>query len=281
VKLHDCIISKEYLKKYLEKKGANKLEKNVNMLLKFIRTFSPEFPTIESKECLYDVMKFISNFDYDKLEDNNIINNNLNNIGVNYLKSNFKSFWKSKYYKKISPIEAWYNDKILYKIIKYRIGLNNCGEVFDFSLHQILRGISAYRYTISFFKPFTAAVIYKKFLGEKSEPIVIDTCSGFGARMLAFKSLYPKGQYIGIEPNPETFTELIELSKNFDNVKLYNCKLEDYNGDKKCDLTFTSIPYYNKEIYSNNHEMMFEEWKNMVYNLINNYNNVLINISQE
>ena len=98
--------------------------------------------------------------------------------------------------------------------------------------------------------------------------------------MMGFKSIYPNGTYIGIEPNPETFNELISLSKNFNNVKLYNCKLEEYDNNKECDLTFTSIPYFNNEIYSDGKNMKKDQWLSMINHLINNYNSIVINLSE-
>jgi hypothetical protein len=137
------------------------------------------------------------------------------------------------------------------RIIKYRIGINDSGEVFDFTYHQLIKGLSAARYTISFFKPVLAAAIYKEFIGDNNTPVVIDPCAGFGGRLLGFKSIYPNGKYIGIEPNKETYDELVKLSENFSNIELHNCEIEDYTGSKNCDLTFTSIPYFDLEDYSN------------------------------
>lgn len=276
---YDIIINKKYIKKYIDTKGPEKLEKYVPIILKFVRTFQSEFPFMECKENINNVIKYISNYDYSNTIIKNKINNNISNIGINYLKSNFHSYWKSSYSDKKSPYDAWYDDNIMMKIIKYRIGLNNSNEVFNFSLNQIIRGMSAYRYTVSFFKPLLAAIIYKYFINTDT-PTVIDTCAGFGGRLLGFKSIFPKGKYIGIEPNIETFNELKRLSENFNNVELYNCKLEDYTGNKECDLTFTSIPYFNNEVYSDNINQNYNDWKNMVNCLIENYNNVLINISE-
>ena len=136
------------------------------------------------------------------------------------------------------------------KIINYRIGINKSNEIFDFSLHQLIRGLSANRYTISFYKPVLAAKIYKTFLNNNINPIVLDPCAGFGGRMLGFKSLYPNGTYIGIEPREKTFNELKKLAKNFNNVELFNCKIEDFKDKyNNYDLVFTSIPYFDLENY--------------------------------
>ena len=275
------VIQKTYFEKFLKYKGEDKLKKYVSLLLKFIKTFHPQFPYLEQKENLQDIMNVISNYDLTRIYDNknNIFKNNTYCIGINYLKSNFKSYWHSRFKKNVSPIEAWDDDELMKKIIEYRIGLNNSGEIFDFSLHQLIRGMSARRITISFFKPLLAAAIYKYFLGNNKTPVVIDPCAGFGARLLGFKSIYPHGTYIGIEPNIETYNELKILAKNFSNVKLYNCKLEDYEDSRKCNLTFTSIPYFDTEIYSNNVEYSsIYEWKNTFIEELLTFDNLVVNI---
>lgn len=109
-------------------------------------------------------------------------------------------------------------------------------------------------------------------------------------RLLGFSSKYPLGTYIGCEPNKTTFNELLELRdiiiSNSDvkkeQIKLYNCKWEDfkYNGDY--DLVFTSIPYYDTEIYYNQSEYFtyndIDDWKNTFISTFYNYKNVFINM---
>ena len=279
------IMNKEYFKKYIDKKGKNKLKKYISLLLKFIREFQPDFPIIPTNENIDNIIKKIQNYDLSKIliNNNTIFRNNCSNVGVNYLKSHHKSYWNSSYKGKLTPVEAWRDDKIMKKIIEYRIGINNSNEIFDFSLHQLIRGLSARRYTISFFKPLVASAIYKYFLGNIISPVVIDPCAGFGGRMIGFKAIYPKGTYIGIEPNIETYNELVKLSKNFTNIKLYNCKLEDYTDSKKCDLTFTSIPYFDLETYSNSIKYKnINNWQNtFIEELKTSYNNLIINLPIE
>ena len=252
------------------------------MLLKFVREFQPEFPAIPANEDLKGIIEKIKNYDLSKvfINDNAIFRNNCSNIGVNYLKSHHKSYWKSSYKSNnLSPVEAWGDDNIMKQVIKYRIGINNSDEIFNFSLHQLIRGLSARRLTISFFKPLLAATIYKHFLGDAKSPTVIDPCAGFGGRMIGFKSIYPNGKYIGIEPNIETYNELVKLSKNLTNVKLYNCKLEDYAGSKECDLTFTSIPYFDLETYSNPVKYRdIEDWQDTFIKSLKTYNKLVVNL---
>jgi hypothetical protein len=172
-------------------------------------------------------------------------------------------------------------------IIKYRIGINNSNEVFDFSAHQLLRGISANRYTISVFKPSLAAAIYKHFLNDVVvDPVVLDPCAGFGARMLGFYSTYPNGTYIGIEPNLQTYSELVKLNTLLGkNSILINDLFENIDISQfKFDLAFTSIPYWDTEIYSDNHVKHykdFEDWKCKFLNSILSTPKLVVNIPKE
>jgi len=278
------ILNKDYNIWSIINKGKEKVEKRLYTLVKFIKLFSPNFPKYVSLET--DILKISEYIKKYIIDENNIdyFHWKIPSIGNGYLKNIFDSYWKSSYNKSISPKDLWENEKILYSIIKYRIGCNNSGEVFDFSLKEILKGMSAQRYTISFFKPCLAALIYKKYLGNKITPIVLDPCCGFGGRLLGFKSVYSNGIYIGCEPNTETYNELIILRNNMgydeSTVKLFNCKFEDFQYPlDNIDFTFTSIPYYDLEIYSEKIEYLdFNEWKNtFIYSIENKTKNCYIN----
>jgi len=274
------VVDKEYFKSYIENKGIKKLEDNIFVLSKFIREYQPEFPTVETKEILPSVIKSIKNYDLNSIiNDKNEFRNNTSNVGVSYLKTNFKSYWKSSYKGALSPVEAWKDENIMRRVIKYRIGCNTSDEVFDFSLHQMVRGLSALRHTVSFFKPIVAASIYRHFLGDVENPTVLDPSSGFGGRLLGFKSVYPNGRYIGIEPNKETYEELKELAKNFTNVELHNCKLEDFKSKVDYDLAFTSIPYFDLETYSKPVEYeSFDAWTGSFIGALKTYDKLVVNV---
>lgn len=278
------IISKKYLKKYIDKKGKNKLEQYVTLIWNTIKLLQPEFPFPNSNENIDDIINKIQNYDLNKLYNSKTFNNNCSLIGVKYLKSNFKSYWYSKYNGNQSPIEAWKNDEFMKKIIADRIGINNRNEVFDLTLNNIIYGMSVNKINISFFKPILAASIYKHFIGDINNPVVIDPCAGFGGRLVGFKNIYPNGTYIGIEPNIDTYNELKELTKNFNNVYLYNIKLEDFDISKydNIDLTFTSIPYFDTEIYSNSIDYnSIENWINTFIKSLMKFPNCLINVNDK
>jgi len=259
------IIFKEFFEACLELKGESYLHENIWLLLKFIREMQPEFPFPPNEETPGDVITQIQSADFKSIlnENERTFSNNISNIGVSWLKSHFKSYWKSAFNGNPSPVEAWGDDEILKQIITYRVGLNNSGEIFDFSLHQMIRGLSARRLTVSFFKPLLAAAIYDYYLKDATTPTTFDPCCGFGGRLVGFKARYPHGKYIGCEPNSETYTELVSLVRmmNWQDVQIYNCKQEDFKETITPDFVFTSIPYYDKEIYSQPVEYSsFEKW---------------------
>ena len=290
LKYKQVIINKEYFKTCLDIKGTKYLKSFNWLLKKFIRAFQPNLPYPDLEESLTDVMNKLSKMNVDKVFNGDIkeFSNNISTVGHNYLKHNFKSYWKSKFNGNPSPEEAWLDDKIMQEVIDYRIGCNNSGEVFDFSLHQLVRGLSARRITVSFFKPLLAASIYKHYIGENKSPIVLDPCCGFGGRLLGFKSIYPDGTYIGCEPNIETYNELIKLKKDakWNDVEIYNCKFEEFVNihNYNFDLIFTSIPYFDIEVYSNPVEYKsFDEWRSTFISALEKYagQNCYINLPIE
>lgn len=287
----DIVIYRDYFKNLIDTKGKPYVESFIWLLKKFIKNFHSDFPYPPLNEDLSMILSSIHRYKFEKIYnvDTKTFSNNISTIGHNYLKHFFRSYWASKYKRNISPIEAWSDESIMNEVIKYRIGCNNSDEIFDFSLHQLVRGLSARRITISFFKPLLAAAIYKHYIGQKETPIVLDPCCGFGGRLLGFKSVYPDGTYIGCEPNIETYNELLTLKKNAgwsdNHVKIYNCKFEDfYDENYDYDLIFTSIPYYDLELYNNNVEYQsFEHWKDTFIKSFERYSgkNCYINISEE
>jgi hypothetical protein len=155
------------------------------------------------------------------------INKNYN-VGTSFLKSHFKSYWKSSYKGNISPIEAWYDDTILTKILINRFGLGNSDTVYNISLNTIIYSLNVNRYCVSFFRPVLASTIYENYLGKIDTPNVLDPCAGFGGRLIGFKLKYPNGKYVGVEPSKETYDGLCSIVDmfGFTNVELYNCKIE-------------------------------------------------------
>lgn len=97
---------------------------------------------------------------------------------------------------------------------------------------------------------------------------------------------YPKGTYIGVEPNKETYKGLLKLKDELIikfpscTIQIFNCKIEDLNTDDlKYDLAFTSIPYYTLEDYKNDFNYnSFEDWSNTFVKKISSLKNTVINL---
>jgi hypothetical protein len=278
------IIPKQFFIDYKNVHGKEKLLDLIPEIISFIRNNIKEFPIKPIYESNDYISNYILNYNISNRFKNNIFSNKINNIGSDCLKSIFYSFWKSKNGTQLSPIETWKNDNKMFNIIKYRIGYNNSNEVFDLSIHQLIKGIIVNKKTVSFFKPLLASNIYST-ISLTNTPTTFDPCCGFGGRLLGFKCKFPEGTYIGCEPNPETFKELIQLCEyfKFKNVNLYNSTLEQFNVNKiKYDFAFTSIPYYNLEKYSNIVEYKnYDDWKNKFFKKITNLKNAYINISEQ
>lgn len=279
----DVILAKEYLSSVISANGKEYVKGYVEDILKVIKKISPELPEIETDENSSDLVRFLDNVN-PLNKDGNIVNSRISSYGNMLLKKHFKSYWLSSYKNLKSPKDVWRDDKKMLYILKYRLGLNNSNEYFDITLHQMIKGLSANRYTVSFFKPLLAAYLYKRYLGDMTNPIVFDPCAGFGGRLLGFKTAYPNGTYVACEPNIQTYNELIEFSKNekYENVFIYNQKFESFVVNFKYDLMLTSIPYFDLETYSNTQVYLdYNDWSTRFLQPLLSLPNAIINLSYE
>lgn len=191
--------------------------------------------------------------------------------GSLYLQSQFKSFWHVQN----GAANVCLNEKELAQVLGYRIGLNNSklyeyeldnkviqsNEMFDISPKQIRRGCIVQRKGVSWFKPQWAAKIYQQFCSNKTNPVVWDPSAGFGARQLAFASLFKNGTYIACEPAKLTYSDNINLSKNISQINLdFKSQILNHGSEinfidnisikeESCDLVFTSPPFFDREKY--------------------------------
>ena len=97
------------------------------------------------------------------------------------------------------------------------------------------------------FRPHLAKMICDKYKFER----VFDPCAGWGGRMLGVCA--SGAEYIGFEPNPETYRHLLELKEYLNlNARIINDKAENFTSYDilNADGVLTSPPYYNLEIYS-------------------------------
>lgn len=124
--------------------------------------------------------------------------------------------------------------------------------------------------SVSNFRPTVARDIYNKFGANNAK--VLDMCSGFGGRLLGFAASNC-AEYVGTDPSTKTYDGLIELAIDIKQIlsdkkiTIYNQPFEDLDVPKDYfDIAFTSPPYFNTEVYSNesnnscNRYPIYKEW---------------------
>ena len=117
--------------------------------------------------------------------------------------------------------------------------------------------MSAFRlgtYIATQFKPNVAKTIYQMTNAKR----VLDTSCGWGDRLAGFFASDAE-EYIGCDPNPNTFKQYLKQVETYNSflpkpkkVTLYNCGAEDLPWDKidNIDCAFTSPPYFSTERYN-------------------------------
>ena len=110
------------------------------------------------------------------------------------------------------------------------------------------------------FKPMNAKAIYERYCPKNGN--ILDFSAGYGGRMLGALTSKNNYKYTGIEPNTETYSNLIKLynhissaipSNNFQcgDIRILNGCSEDVikNITDQFDFAFSSPPYFNLEHY--------------------------------
>jgi len=171
--------------------------------------------------------------------------------------------------KKKSMLDLYNNDDILKKLIRNRFGMlwnDGATESFNISPRMMIQGFRSMRLVnmTSMFKPDVSKYLCMKYSEEGD--LVYDYSAGFGGRMLGAASCGRK--YVGVDPL--TIPELYEMQQY---LKLENCTLiatcsEDfYDRDNIFDFSFSSPPYYNLEVYSENKSQAYNKGKQYFYEI--------------
>lgn len=113
-------------------------------------------------------------------------------------------------------------------------------------------GTAGYQY-VNEFQPYLARDIYKKFCKDGDK--ILNPCAGWGGRLLGIASSRLQDiEYIETEPATQTYNGLVKLKDWLgldDNYKQYNLPFEQLElKENYFDFAFTSPPYFNTEIYS-------------------------------
>lgn len=168
----------------------------------------------------------------------------------------------------VSLYSRFHNDRKLRRAIRLCYKYRNEGDktVIPQNLRRALELVNGG--TIQNFKPMNARAIWEyicpNFFGR-----VLDFSSGYGGRMLGAMTSNMRYHYTGIDPNTETFKGLDALGNLINEVvgtdyEMYNTVSEEFDPDVGAyDAAFSSPPYFNLEIYTDEPTQCMNRYTNM------------------
>ncbi len=159
----------------------------------------------------------------------------------------FPHAWEIKCNGKNTPMEVYSSDELFMKAITKR--LKRGTYVTDSGIRKELKTTTGAQ-SVSNFRPSASRTIYDKYGGNG---VTYDPSAGFGGRLLGAISSPTIKKYIACEPSVKTFKGLEKMATSLNTgkeINLYNTGSENFELKEKVDLVFTSPPYFNTEIYS-------------------------------
>jgi len=160
----------------------------------------------------------------------------------------FPHAWDIKCNGKNTPMEVYSSDELFMKAITKR--LRRGTYVTDSGIRKELKTTTGAQ-SVSNFRPSASRAIYDKYGGNG---VTWDPSCGFGGRLLGAISSPSIKRYIGCEPSEKTFEGLhkmvVSLAHSDPNYVLLKRGSEIRSIGEEVDLIFTSPPYFNTEIYS-------------------------------
>ena len=187
-----------------------------------------------------------------------------------------ESFYSSTEKKGKTMREVFDDDELLKKVCWNRLGLSwydssekEQSDTFNLTPKMLMyQGPRSMRLVpqISIFKPSIAKIVYMKY--SKENDLVYDYSAGFGCRALG--ALSCNRRYVAVDPL--TYKEVKEMGSFFkfneDRFKVYEGKSEDFNlGANTIDFAFSSPPYYDQEVYSNDESQAYNKGEEYFYNI--------------
>lgn len=117
------------------------------------------------------------------------------------------------------------------------------------------------------FKPMNAKALYEYYTPENG--VIYDFAGGFGGRMLGALSSKKNFKYIAVEPNTETYENLLNLGSKIEEVtgrkksfNVFKIGSENFKLKQKnfVDFAFSSPPYFNLEKYSEEETQCYNKY---------------------
>jgi hypothetical protein len=148
-----------------------------------------------------------------------------------------------------SPFDSFNNDTKLRKVLQKQF---DAGGDFDYGYLGFMSLVSGTQ-ACSNFRPAFAKMLYNRYSPKEGK--VFDSSTGFGGRLVGFLASHCS-EYHGTDPNTKTYLAnqiMCEDIGKHKKVVLYNSPIEDLDVShlqEYFDFSFTSPPYFKKEIYS-------------------------------
>lgn len=203
----------------------------------------PYYPT--DKESRQKDFNKLMAYDRSTLFENDIVKQTMHGLGLAW--SYFPHAFDVKCGNKLTPYEAFMDDKIFKNVIRKRLKMGT--YISDSGIRKMLKIYTGVQ-GVSNFRPTAAAAIYDAFA---KNGVIWDMSCGWGGRMLGAIASGVQ-MYIGTEPSSKTFDGLTRLAIDFGapiSTQLYRLGSEDFKPDRKSlDVCFTSPPYFDLEKYS-------------------------------
>lgn len=255
-------------RQYLQTLNKEQRQNLIIPIFNLIRSSLPDFPFPDDSLKLNKEWKRILDFQPD-LSSNEIYNNS--SIGTYICKYFCHDFYNSVGDKnKRTMKEIFFDDDLMKKLIANRLGLSwyeeSPEEAFNLSPKMLIQGMRSMALvsSVTTFKITVAKYMTLKYSNENET--ILDYSAGWGARMLGAASCNIK--YIGLDPL--TIPDLIKMKNyfNLSNIELIQTCSEHYkNKENSVDFSYSSPPYFNQEVYSNDQTQAYNKGENYFYNI--------------
>lgn len=259
-------------KKYIQSLSYEEREALIEPIFQILR--SNGFPQPDDTSDFEKDYKKLCNLEIDI---NQMERYNNSSLCTNICKHFCPSFYKTTERNKKTMEEVFNDDTTLRRMIKNRLGMDwyysdnkgpGVNEAFNLSPKMFLQCIRSMRLvnSTSFFKPDIAKFMALKYSNENDT--IFDMSIGFGGRLLGTISANRK--YIGTDPltapEVENMAEFLKFDKN--NYTLIQSGSENYcGGENSVDFVYSSIPYFDQELYSNDKTQAYNNGEDYYYNV--------------
>jgi len=194
-------------------------------------------------EMIHDIDVMNKYFDSGKnIIDDNVVKQTMHCLGTAW--TFFPHSWDIRCNGMVTSLQAFSDDEKFKKVIRKR--LRRGTYMNDSGIRKELKSSSTIQ-AVSNFRPSSARAIYDRYGGGH----VYDPSCGFGGRLIGAISSPNVTEYTGVDPSTMTYEGLLRMKETIGNkqINIMHSGSEDY-VPHDIDMVFTSPPYFNTEVYS-------------------------------